>query len=71
MEFGTQPYWPPIKPLVEWAKRVAGDPSLGYAVQQKIAEEGIDSQPYMEPSAEAVKRWLKANDFSKYLDREL
>jgi hypothetical protein len=40
-------------------------------VQQKIAQEGIDAQPYMEPSAEAVGNWLKANDFSKYLDKEL
>jgi hypothetical protein len=71
MEFGTQPYYPPIKPLVEWAKRVAGDPGLGYAVQQKIAEEGIDAQPYMQPSTEAVRNWLQTHEFSEYLDREL
>jgi hypothetical protein len=33
IEEGTQPYWAPIKPLIEWANRVGGGDSLGYYVQ--------------------------------------
>lgn len=72
MEEGTQPFQPPVKPLVEWAKRVAGDEGLGYFVAlHKIPQEGIDAQPYAKPGAEAAKKWLKANPLGTYLDREL
>lgn len=72
MEKGTQPFHPPIQPLVEWAERVAGDPGLGYYVAtQKIPEEGIDAQPYVKPGAEAVKRWFDRRGFKEYLEQEL
>lgn len=71
MEYGTQPFWAPIEPLKEWAERVVGDAGFGYYVQQKIAEEGIDAQPYMRPSVEKGKQWFRSNSFGKYLDREL
>jgi len=47
---GTKPFWPPIQPLKEWAKIKLGSESLGYAVQQKIAQEGIDAQEYIKES---------------------
>jgi hypothetical protein len=71
IEYGTEPYWPPIKPLVEWAERVAGDPSLGYYVQWKIAQEGIDSQPYLRPGAEVQKEWYQTHSASDYIQDEL
>jgi len=71
MEFGTDPFWPPIKPLVEWAERVAGDPSLGYYVQWKIAQEGIDEQPYLRPGAEVQKEWYKSHNPSEYIEKQL
>lgn len=72
IEFGTAPFQPPIKPLLEWSERVTGDKGLGfYVALHKIPTEGIDSQPYMRPGLEATKRWLKGNDFGKYLDNEL
>ena len=71
IEFGTEPFWPPIKPLVEWADRVAGDPSLGYYVRWKIAQEGIDEQPYLRPGAEIQKEWYKSHDPSEYIEDEL
>ncbi len=61
IEEGTGPYWAPIQPLREWADRVLGDPSAGYAVQQKIAREGIDSQPYLAPAAERMQMWLDSH----------
>lgn len=71
MEFGTDPFWPPIDPLLEWAERVIGDKSAGYAVQKKIAEYGIDPQPYIRPGRDAVRDYLNRHDFSRYLDDEL
>jgi hypothetical protein len=52
IEFGARPFTPPIKPLLEWAKRVLGDSSqppeyskevraLAYATQKKISEQGM------------------------------
>lgn len=52
IEFGARPFTPPIKPLLEWAKRVLGDPSqppeyskqvkaLAYYTQNKISEVGM------------------------------
>jgi len=68
MEFGTDPYWPPAKPLVEWAERIGKDPGFGYAVQHKIAEEGITAQPYLRPSAEAVQSFLETHSLEEYLE---
>ena len=71
IEYGTKPYWPPIDPLLEWAERVAGDRGLGSYVQWKIAQEGIDPQPYVRPGRDAQKRYLESHDFATYLDDEL
>ena len=70
-EFGTDPFWPPAKPLVEWAERVAGDPSLGYAVQAKIAKEGIEEKRFIRDGADAQREWYRNNDVRRYIDREL
>lgn len=71
IEEGTQPFWAPIQPLIEWADRVVGDPGFGYYVQWKIAQEGIAAQPYLEPSAKEVERWLNSRSFGDYLSDEL
>lgn len=71
MEFGTDPYWPPIKPLIEWGQRVAGSKSLGFYVQWKIAQEGIDAQPFMRPGAEVQEQWYDARDVREYIENEL
>ena len=52
IEFGARPFTPPIKPLLEWAKRVLQDPSqppnyseevrtLAYGTQKRIAKYGM------------------------------
>lgn len=72
MEYGTDPFYPPVQPLLEWSKRVTGDTGLGwYVAKHKIPEEGIDAQPYMSPAADAVKEWLDSNSFGDYLEDEL
>ena len=71
MEFGTEPYWAPIQPLLDWANRVGGGEGLAYAVQWKIAHEGIDAQPYLRPGAEAQEDWYSNHDPSEYINDEL
>jgi hypothetical protein len=72
MEKGTQPFQPPIQPLLEWSERVTGGTGLGWWVATvKIPEEGIEAQPYAKPGAEKQKQWYEANSLGQYLDREL
>jgi hypothetical protein len=59
VEYGTVPHWAPIAPLKRWARRVLGDEGAAYAVQQKIAAEGTDPQPFIRPGVEAGKRLLR------------
>jgi Bacteriophage HK97-gp10, putative tail-component len=40
VEEGTRPHWPPIAPLLLWARRVLGNERLAYAVQRAIARRG-------------------------------
>lgn len=53
IEYGARPFTPPIKPLLEWAKRVLKDPSqppdyspevwaLARGTQKKISEHGME-----------------------------
>jgi hypothetical protein len=53
IEFGARPFTPPIRPLLEWAKRVLQDPSqppnfspevwrLAKGTQKKISEFGME-----------------------------
>lgn len=72
MEFGTEPFYPPLEPLLEWSQRVAGDTGLGYYVARvKIPEEGIDAQPYARPGRDAQIRWYRSHSPSDFVDREL
>lgn len=56
IEFGTPPFYPPIAPLKIWSRRKLGDESAAYAVQQKIAKEGITPQPYFRPGMEELRK---------------
>ena len=71
MEFGTDAYWPPIGPLRDWAERVSGDPGLAYYVQQKIASDGIDAQPYLRPAARKQQQWYSSREIGNYIESEL
>ena len=54
MEFGTRPFTPPFKPLMEWGERVLGDEIAGVLVWQKIRQEGISPQPFLIPAIDKV-----------------
>jgi len=69
-EFGTDPFTPPIKPLLEWGERVAGSEDFGAAVWHKIREEGIDEKRYMRDGAQATQEWLDAHEFGNWLEDE-
>lgn len=59
LEYGSRPFYAPIKPLIGWAKRKGGDEGMAYAVRAKIAKEGITAQPFMRPAFYEVKTfWL-------------
>ncbi|HMA77584.1 MAG TPA: hypothetical protein VKP88_00395, partial [Candidatus Paceibacterota bacterium] len=68
---GTDAYWVPIQPLIDWARRQGEDEGLAYYVQWKIAQEGIDEQPYLRPGAEAQSNWYSNHDISEYIKDEL
>lgn len=71
VEHGTAPHWPPIKPLKGWARRVLGDESAAYAVQQKIAKEGTPAQPFVAPGIDAMKAELRARGISPAIEDNL
>jgi hypothetical protein len=75
IEFGARPFTPPLKPLLEWAKRVLKSPSqppayddavqgLARYTQQKIAREGMKPRHILENALPAIidniKRELEA-----------
>lgn len=70
-EFGTQPFAPPLDPILDWAERVTGDRGFGYYVHWKIRQEGIDAQPFARPGREKQAQWYKARDIGKFIDEEL
>jgi hypothetical protein len=59
IEYGSRPFTPPIRPLLEWAKRVLQDPSqppnyssevwaLAKGTQKKIAKYGMEPKAILE-----------------------
>ena len=51
-EFGSRPHYPPIKPLIGWARRKLGLSDkkaieVAYAIQHKIAKEGTAPMRYL------------------------
>lgn len=50
MEYGTRPFYAPIAPLKEWARRKLGDENAAWAIRAKIAKVGITAQPFMRPA---------------------
>ena len=61
IEEGTQPFTPPLQPLKEWGARVGSGEACWSCFRQKLREEGIDANPYLEPSADRVEAWLDSH----------
>lgn len=60
VEEGTRPHWPPVSALRGWARRVLGDESAAWAVARKIAAEGTDPAPFVQPGIDAMRARLNA-----------
>lgn len=71
IEYGARPFTPPIKPLLQWAKRVLRDPSqppdyssqvwaLAKGVQKKISEEGMKPKRIMQQAIPKIIENIKA-----------
>jgi len=59
MEYGTDPFRPPIEPLMRWAERIGKDPGFGvWVATEKIPEDGINAQPYLRPAADRMGPFL-------------
>ena len=59
IEYGSRPFYAPIQPLKEWARRKLGDENIAYAVQAKIAKVGITASPFFRPALSQVQTyWL-------------
>lgn len=74
VEDGSRPHWIPVRamPDVEvWARRVLGDEAAAWAVRHKIAEEGTDAQPFVEPGFDVMVREVKDRGLSRFIDAEL
>jgi len=71
VEEGTEPHYPPIDPLKEWAELVLGDRQAAYAVQQTIGQEGTDPQPFMRPARDAAARELRRRGISPSIKGQL
>lgn len=70
IEHGARPFTPPIKPLLQWAKRVLNDPSqppeyssavwgLAKYTQNKISEEGMAPKHILEEAIPVIIQNIK------------
>lgn len=75
VEEGSRPHWIPLRAvrnsLMKWARRVLGDESAAWPVRQKIAEEGTDAQPYVQPGVDAMRARLKATGVKAFIQDSL
>jgi hypothetical protein len=70
IEFGARPFTPPLKPLLEWAKRVLGSASqppeyddavqgLARYTQKKISEQGMKPRHILQNALPAIIENIK------------
>lgn len=63
IEFGTRPFTPPLRPLIEWASRKFGSESaypIAKSVQKTISEKGIQPRHFYK------KAWDKIGGYIGY-----
>ncbi len=63
MEWGARPFWPPLQPLIDWAKRKFGvdedeAEEIAEAVQRKIAMFGIEPRHYFATAMVRVRKLI-------------
>lgn len=45
---GRPPFMPPVAPFKDWARRVLGDESAGYAVARAVGQRGLAPRKFLE-----------------------
>ena len=55
---------------LEWARRHGGDEGMGYAIQQKIAKQGVNAHPFFRPAMNEVKEKWMPQYMNKALEAE-
>jgi hypothetical protein len=68
IETGTQPHWPPLEALEDWARK-HGIPA--FIVARKIAERGIFARPALAPAHDAIVPYLEDDLAKIYEESEL
>ncbi|AHG00920.1 hypothetical protein HALLA_12110 [Halostagnicola larsenii XH-48] len=73
VEDGSEPHWIPVHAmdgLERWSRRILGDEGAAWAVRHKIAKEGTEANPFVEPGKEAQEAYLQARGISASVERE-
>lgn len=63
VENGTRPFWPPLQPLEDWARRKFGvdddeAEEIAVAVQRKIAMFGIEPRHYFRRAMTVIRKFV-------------
>jgi len=70
-EEGTEPFTPPLQPLLEWGERQLGSKDAGAAAWQTIREEGIEEKAFMKDSLDVVGEVLNGAEIEDYINEEI
>jgi len=70
-EEGTEPFTPPIQPLLDWGERKFGSEDIGAAAWQTIREEGIKEKAFMKDSLDVVGEVLNGAEIEDYINEEI
>lgn len=68
LEYGTQPHFPPVEPLEEWAQRHGMPKGTGFLIARKISERGTPERPWLMPAYEGERENFLANIAKAVLD---
>jgi hypothetical protein len=68
VEFGTQPHWPPLEALEDWARK-HGIPA--FIVARAIARRGTFARPYLAPAHDIVAAYFDEDLAKIYEESEL
>lgn len=74
VEDGSVPHWIPLhamEGLIRWSRRILGSDDAAWGVRHKIAEEGTDAQPFIEPGEDASKAWFASRGHNVYFEDRL
>lgn len=66
----TSPHYTSPQNLQDWSRRVLGDESASFAVAHEIAQEGVESQPFMRPSLNEVKQFHMKRIYTDVMKEE-